>query len=34
MSIRLAALLDLVVASADELALLCAWAVIHLWRPF
>ena len=26
--------LDLVVASADELALLCAWAVIHLWRPF
>lgn len=26
--------LDLVVASADELALLSAWAVIHLWRPF
>lgn len=26
--------LDEVVASADELALLCAWAVVHLWRPF
>ena len=31
---RFMSALDLVVASADELALLCAWAVIHLWRPF
>ena len=28
------AALDDVLASPDELALLCAWAVIHLWRPF
>jgi len=26
--------LDDIVASPDELGLLCAWAVIHLWRPF
>jgi hypothetical protein len=26
--------LDGIVASPDELGLLCAWAVVHLWRPF
>ena len=26
--------LDGIAVSADELALLCAWAVVHLWRPF
>lgn len=28
------AALDDVLASPDELALLCTWAVVHLWRPF
>lgn len=28
------AALDGCLASPDELALLCAWAVLHLWRPF
>lgn len=26
--------LDGVACSPDEVALLCAWAVLHLWRPF
>ena len=26
--------LDQVVAGPDELTLLCAWALLHLWRPF
>lgn len=26
--------LDTVVSGPDELTLLCAWAVLHLWRPF
>jgi hypothetical protein len=26
--------LDAVACSPDEVALLCAWAVLHLWRPF
>jgi hypothetical protein len=26
--------LDAVLASPDELALLAAWAVLHLYRPF
>lgn len=28
------AALDDVLTSPDELALLCTWAVVHLWRPF
>ena len=31
---QFSAALDEVLASPDELALLSAWAVLHLWRPF